>query len=369
MNLKIIFPLYFRERGPGYTCLSIAEGINNDVFNVSVLGTASDDSVNHEFYHSALNGILKRIAYKFFKTETLNKITEHIFLKKLDKDDIVYLWPGVSTKTIRKIKDIGCIIVSENINTHTAYASKLLAKEYKRLNLPVTHGISEECIKQERSEKELADFIFSPSPDVRKSLIESGVPECKILDSSYGWSSARLKNENFIKRKKKIKFLFVGFVCLRKGIPLLFDAWNESGVDASLVIAGDIEDGYVKELCEHFFKREDVEYLDFVNDIGKIYSECDVFLMPSLEEGSPLVTYEAMSRGLAVLATSMGSAGIVRDRVDGYILDPLNKNDWISALKEMVDNIELRNLFSKNAKEQAQNYTWEKVEKEEVLRF
>jgi glycosyltransferase involved in cell wall biosynthesis len=45
-------------------------------------------------------------------------------------------------------------------------------------------------------------------------------------------------------------------------------------------------------------------------DVGNAYSVADIFVFPSLEEGSPLVTHEAMTHGLPLLVFSNGCWGL-----------------------------------------------------------
>ena len=56
----------------------------------------------------------------------------------------------------------------------------------------------------------------------------------------------------------------------------------------------------IAESCSSILLRSDVIHRDYTSDISLAYREADFFAFPSLEEGSPLVTYEAMANGLPV---------------------------------------------------------------------
>jgi glycosyltransferase involved in cell wall biosynthesis len=63
------------------------------------------------------------------------------------------------------------------------------------------------------------------------------------------------------------------------------------------------------------------------------YAWADVFLLPSLCEGSATVTYEALACGLPVIATP-NTGSIVREGVDGFIV-PIRDPEAIAAKLEL----------------------------------
>ena len=75
--------------------------------------------------------------------------------------------------------------------------------------------------------------------------------------------------------------------------------------------------------------------MDYTRDIAFAYREADFFAFPSLEEGSPLVTYEAMANGLPVLTSPMGAGGIVRDGKDGIIVSPYDEEALVTGLQQL----------------------------------
>ena len=94
-------------------------------------------------------------------------------------------------------------------------------------------------IQREDPEISLADFIFCPSPEVKKSYLESGVPDRKLISSSYGWSPKRFAD---ISQKKLLSetltVLFEGYIFVRKAVHLLLRAWEKSGIKDRLLLYG-----------------------------------------------------------------------------------------------------------------------------------
>lgn len=288
-------------------------------------------------------------------------MAEKRFLRDIKDFDAAYIWPATSVETFRKVKKIGKPIVLERINCFQGKAKRILDEAYKRLGVHPQHTITDEEIQEEQAEVSLADFIFSPSLEVTKSLLEAGVPEQKLIPTSYGWSPERFPNLQKEKpQPEEPTFLFLGSVGVRKGAHLLLRAWERAGVKGRLMIMGRMEPA-IAETCREILARPDVTHIDFNLNYTFVYREADVFAFPSLEEGSPLVTYEAMANGLPMLMSPMGAGGAVRDGIDGMILPPYDEDAWVEALRKLAQSPDLRARFGASARQQAQEFTWEKV--------
>ncbi|MEG4317839.1 MULTISPECIES: glycosyltransferase family 4 protein [unclassified Microcoleus] len=293
--------------------------------------------------------------------DTAQSSAEKRFLRDLNDFDAVYLFPPTSLETFRKVKQQGKKSFFERINCSTKKAKIILDDAYGRLGIAPQHGITDAMIQQEDEEMSLADFIFCPSPEVKKSFLEIGVPEDKLISTSYGWCPKRFPN---ISPKKQpsdtVTVVFVGSVCVRKGAHLLLQAWEKAGLKGRLLLCGRIEPA-IAEICSDILGRSDVIHIDYTTNVGAVYCEADIFAFPSLEEGSPLVTYEAMAHGLPVLTSPMGAGGIVRDGTDGIVADPYDSEALVESLRKLALSPELRAQMGYSARQQAEEFTWEKV--------
>ena len=363
--IKAFYPNYFSYKRIAYVCLAIAEGLSRLGVKITVYGNAAEKGFKHDLYKSVFNRAAALVAYRVLPIKLINKISEMYYLRQLNRKDIAYLWPGVSISTIKKIKKIGCIVITENINTHTKSAKDILSAEYNRLGIGKFNEITDEMIEYENAVHMLSDYIFSPSKAVTISLQESGVNDNKILESSYGWSGNNIYSTFRTKKENNsIKVLFIATLCVRKGMHLLVDIWEKAKINGTLVVAGRVHDQYITNITEKFFKREDVEFVGYADDIKKLNAMCDIFILPSLEEGDPLVTYEAMAAGLPVIVSPMGAGRSVRDNIDGFIIDPHDIESWIIALRKLASDKSLYEKMSNNAQERAHDYTWDKVAKQ-----
>lgn len=295
-------------------------------------------------------------------------------LKELDQFDACYLWPHVDLATFRGARKRKKPIFTERINCSRVVARSILEDAYKKLSVRPQHGLSESLVKAEIEETKLADFIFCPSPRVVDSFLQIGVPKEKLLLTSYGWEAKRfhssIQGVDTCMREEKdgITILFVGYVCVRKGAHLLIDYFLKSGINGRLILCGEM-DSVVAETCKEHLKSEKIVHLQYTPSVGRLFREADVFAFPTLEEGGPQVTYEAMAHGLPVLVSPMGAGAVARDGMDGWVLPPYASEAWIEKLRELERTPSLRLAAGKSAYFRAQEFEYGLVAKRRAELF
>lgn len=309
-----------------------------------------------------VEGVPRFLKWFYYRSPDAPKaMTEKRFLRELEDFDAAHIWPGTSLLTLKKANKSAKPIFLERINSYMGTAKQILDEAYTRLGIPPQHSITPETIQQEQAELELADFIFCPSPEVKKTFQEAGVPDDKIILTSYGWCPQRFPTIHAEKpQSEEFTVLFVGSVGIRKGVHLLLRAWERANIKGRLIIFGAIEPA-IAEICKELLARPDVIHQEFSLNYAYAYREADLFAFPSLEEGSPLVTYEAMAHGLPMLMSPMGAGGIVRDGIDGMVLPPYDEDAWVEALRKFAHSPELRAQFAASARQWVEEFTWEKV--------
>lgn len=364
VSIGVLMPLPLNGRGVGYTCGSLANSMADQDFNVAIVTPRSRWLLPSVEVVEVLPAWARYMPYRWVQTQARRGM-EDAFLACIDRFQSsrtgAYLWPDASIETLRELKRRGISVFREQFNCHTGTAKRILDHAYERLGALPAHGITDQTVDRETQISEAVDHIFCPSPLVEASLRENGVPAHKMLETTYGWDPARLSG-----RRKRlpsdggITAIFVGAVCVRKGAHLLLDYWAQSGVKGRLVLAGEMEP-IIKEKCSDLLGRSDVTVLDYFQDIGSLYRSADIFVFPSLEEGSPLVMYEACGAGLPVVTTDMGAGRIVRHGREGLVLDPYDASGWIAALRLLAEDVECRRNMSRAAADRAQQFVWNTV--------
>lgn len=359
MHLQSLYPSHLSGRGLSHIIMSVCRAMNVGDLKVTLTVPAASDTCRAPFVREAVPRALRWASYRLLKDS--RERTQRRFLRGLKRDDAAYLWPGLDVQVYEQVKRQGIVIANERINTHQATSKRILDAEYARLGWPVGHDITDEFVRHERRILELSDFIFAPSPLVADSLVEEGVDPTKVIATSYGWDPARFGGSaRALEPIDGMTVLFVGLICVRKGAHLLLKAWRASGVKGRLVLAGKMTDEIATH-CAEDLNRDDVIHLGHVGDIASVYRSADVFAFPSLEEGSPLVAYEAMASRLAMLVSPMGAGGVVEDGLHGRVINPHDLEGWIAALRSLEADAALRGSYGQAARERAEHFTWEKV--------
>jgi glycosyltransferase involved in cell wall biosynthesis len=364
ISMGVLLPLPLNGMGVGYTCGALAEGMADEDLRVTLVAPRSTWSLPSVEVIEILPKWARRVPYRWVRTMARRKIEDE-FLASFDQHgsqrSAAYLWPDGTAQTIRELKRRNITIFREQFNCHTATAKRILDHAYKRLGVAPEHTITAATLDEERRILEAVDYVFCPSPLVEASLLENGVPPCKLMKATYGWDPARLSGAHQrLAPCEGITAIFVGTICVRKGAHLLLEYWAQSGIKGRLVLAGEMEP-IIKEKYARLLARDDVVVLNYFRDIGALFRSADIFLFPSLEEGSPLVIYEACSRGLPIVTTTMGAGAIVRHNHEGFVIDAYDVNGWVSAIKGLGEDAELRQRMSRAAAERAQTYTWDAV--------
>lgn len=364
ISLGVMMPLPLNGMGVGYTCSSLAKGMASENFDVTIVTPRAQWALPPVRLIEVLPDWARYVPYGCVR-RWVGRTIEGVFLSHIDKfqskRSAAYLWPDASLDTIKELKRRGVTVFREQFNCHTGTAKRILDHAYERLGVAPAHGITAEKVDREAQVLQAVDHVFCPSPLVEASLLENGVPRSKFLNASYGWEPARLFGKKpLLEPSAGVTAVFVGAICVRKGAHLLLDYWARSGVKGRLVLAGEMEPT-IREKCASLLARDDVILLDYVRDVGALYRSADLFLFPSLEEGSPLVIYEASGAGLPVVTTEMGAGRFVRDGHEGFVLDPYDAPRWVETIRSLAGNLKLRRAMSEAAAERAEHFVWAEV--------
>jgi glycosyltransferase involved in cell wall biosynthesis len=139
---------------------------------------------------------------------------------------------------------------------------------------------------------------------------------------------------------------------LRKGSPYVLEAARRLHGQATFRMVGPIRvlPEAVRQLEEH------VELVGEVprSLVAKHLAWADLFLLPSLCEGSAQAIYEAMAAGLPVVCTP-NCGSIVRHGLDGLIVPASNPEAIVEAIQLLADP-QVRAELGANARERVRQF-------------
>jgi glycosyltransferase involved in cell wall biosynthesis len=185
--------------------------------------------------------------------------------------------------------------------------------------------------------------------------------------------SSALNEDEFFEREDtcqadKIRILFIGFIRPEKGVEYLIEAVSELRKkrpwELILVGSGDQFSIYGKKLDSIIARKgigERVRRIGYVPYGTKMFSylrDADIFVLPSLSEGTPRVLVEARANSLPVVATNVGGIPTsVTDGRDGLLVPPKDPQALSRAIERIIDNGELRRSLIKNGLHSAHKMT------------
>jgi len=188
----------------------------------------------------------------------------------------------------------------------------------------------------ERRLARVSDVLVAVSPEVRDELVELGVaPREKFavirlgipLEERLGDPTADLDYRRLYGIPEDA--FVVGWVGRMTGVKdtastlEILRAARDRGVDAVLCLVGDGPDrGRLEEVAHDLGIARHCFFVGYQEDVAGYYRLFDAFLLPSVNEGTPVSAIESLASGTPVVANRVGGVpDVVRDGVDGFLVE------------------------------------------------
>jgi len=206
-------------------------------------------------------------------------------------------------------------------------------------------------------------IVFS---DVQKDLLNRlGVPQSRLRVIPNGVDPDRY-SPGFSNIKQELQcerlFVFQGRLAVEKNVETLLKAWQKLAFPPQYKLAI-VGDGPLAPLLKASYGHcQNIVWMGYVGDEQRrieILRGTDVFILPSFVEGLSLSLLEAMSCGVACLATDVGADGEVVAGGAGIALDVSNvMNQLIALLPLFIDHPELSAIIGRKARQRVlERYT------------
>ena len=143
------------------------------------------------------------------------------------------------------------------------------------------------------------------------------------------------------------RLVFLGQLVERKGVHVLVEAFARlRGVAELLIVGGDWDaPGYpqrIKAMVKDAGINSRVHFENHRKDVGAILSTADVFVLPSFSEARPRSIIEAMSLGIAVVASEVGGIpSLIANEETGLLVPADNPEALAAALDRLIQSPEL----------------------------
>lgn len=272
----------------------------------------------------------------------------------------LYAYSGDALEQMRMAKSQGLWTAVEQMIAPRTVVESIMAEEMRRFpdwaGPPARNPFADIFAERERAEWQLADCIVCPSEFVRDHVVKEGGPAERCVVVPYGVDA----EERFGPAGRTpgpLRVLTVGEVGLRKGSPYVLQAAERLGASARIRMVG--PDRLPPPLRRRMGRSVELRGIVPRREIDAEYHWADVFLLPSLCEGSATVVYEALAAGLPVI-TTYSTGSVVRDGVEGLVVPERDPQAIVEAIRHLGENEALRAQLSENARRTAREHTVEK---------
>jgi starch synthase len=202
----------------------------------------------------------------------------------------------------------------------------------------------------------LADRIVVPSDYIAHRLMQLGTPSERVRVIPYAADCRRFGPSTERRDDNTCTFLFAGGISQRKGIKYLLEAWQRVRRPGwRLQLLGPLPRNF-GPLAAHL---ETVEPLGRVShsEMPARMRQADVFVFPSLFEGSAVVTYEALASGLPCVVTAEAGS-VVRDGIEGFVVGARDVALLAARMEALGRDRDLRTRMAGAARVRALAFDW-----------
>jgi glycosyltransferase involved in cell wall biosynthesis len=253
-----------------------------------------------------------RLPYRAVGSQRMFRLHDRItafWLRRHRKEiDVVHVWPSGALETIKAARDAEIPTLLERPNAHTRFAYEVVRAESDKLGVKLPrgheHAYKPAVLAREEAEFAAADKLLCPSDFTMKTFRDAGHPEDQLVRHFYGVDPAVFHSGEEPRPGDRFTAIFVGVAAVRKGLHYALEAWHRStaSFDGRFLIAGEMLPDYRRVLAPMLDHPSVVE-LGHRDDIPELLRQADVLVLPSIEEGCPLVCTEAMASGCVPLVS------------------------------------------------------------------
>jgi len=192
--------------------------------------------------------------------------------------------------------------------------------------------------------------LVSPSKFIADELRKTGYENVKVIHNGVAVSSKK-KTYN-----KTPKFLYVGSLSENKGIRILVDLFSKNNIGLTVVGAG--------PLLSYVRTKKNIFVIGYDDNPERHYLDHDILIVPSIvKENQPTVVLEAMSYGLALIASNIGGIPeLIEHKKTGLLFNHRDENDLRNQLDFLINCPEEIRKMGERARERVRKeFNWDET--------
>ena len=198
-----------------------------------------------------------------------------------------------------------------------------------------------------------------------EKLKMKGVNATPVISSTLNDADFYRKSDSEIYQETEIKLIYLGYIRYSKGIDTLISVVKKLKDKKVKFILNVVGDGELLEEFKNTVKEIDIKdevifhgHVNNRNSINALFKKSDIFVFPSLSEGSPRVVLEAMANSVAVVSTPVGSLPTTfKDKEEIRFANFNDADSFVEQIEYLIHNrTKLVNQINK-ANEKVKNFT------------
>ncbi len=317
-----------------------------DIDGIHVIGTKGINIPGLRGLGFYLNG--KKALKKLVKEENIDIIHGH------------YLAPaGLIAAEVGK---------STNIKTYVTSHGSDIFELYN--NRSITHPIIKKVLKK-------ADVVFAVSEALKENILkiplEGLKDKIRIHHNAVDISTFKPSEDYSFKKELERDYglnnnypilLFIGNLIDRKNVDGLIKAKKMSKTKYNLVIVG--KGPELKKLKEMAKDIDNIYFTGARSHIENIIPSSDIVILPSHSESFGLVLIEALACGKGVIGSDAGGISEIITPDVGLLVNSEDDQSITNAIDKVFQDEDLKNKFSKNARERAKVFSKMEIPYDEI---
>lgn len=132
---------------------------------------------------------------------------------------------------------------------------------------------------------------------------------------------------------------------------------KKNEIPFKILIAGSGKlEGYLKTYARKLDVEEEIVFMNFIEDINAFIHSIDIFVFPSLHEGSSHTLLEVMAAKKPVVAFNISSMPeIIEHNRNGFLVDKGDTENLFKYVYELIKREDLRKAFGENGRKKVEH--------------
>ncbi len=270
--------------------------------------------------------------------------------------DLFVGWSSFSLENLRRKISPVSIIVRDS--AHILTQSEILRAEFAKWGERYPNRSA--CEERELEEYDLCSHILVPSQFVKRTFLERGISESKVVVLPLGVDPSVFQPGS-PPPNGRLRVVYFGQLSLRKGVQYLLEAMaslSDKGFECTLIgkVASEFGAIMQKYRPRHFDSMPQ-------SALAGMLKNTDVFVFPTLEDGFGMTLFQAMAVGVVPIVTSRcGAAEWVTDGINGFIIPPNDSLAIREKLELLADDRDRLQTMRVEAMKITKRFSWDEYQ-------